>query len=491
MESSNNMGKTDLRQECFFEYPKWQTRISGWEEHVPFAFALVKILSPKTYVELGVQYGVSYFAFCQAVKKMGCATKCFGIDTWQGDKHTGLYNEKVYGDVSRHNTENYREFSSLMKCYFEDALPKFKDKSIDLLHIDGLHTYEAVKHDFETWLPKMSDKGVVIFHDTTVKRNDFGVWKLWDQIKDKYPSFNFSHNYGLGVLAVGKNAGADLLDLIGDLNNDPSYRKMFARLGADVLKAAKRNEKINYEELPDVRICVYTFCYNEEKILPFFLRHYLSFCDEVVVYDNGSTDNSAKIINSFKNTRIVKYNPGELRDDLHVVMKNNIWKEARGRFDFVIVVDADEFIYYPDMKKLLAYCKKNGKTVLHQKGYEMVGESDPGSEGMLNDRIKKGVYNRLYDKKVVFDPNKIREMNYTPGAHKAVPRGRVRYFRSPDLKLLHYKFLSKERYLDKVANVRQSDENRKKNYGITADLPEEFHKNLYEDMLKKSTTVLL
>ena len=195
------------------------------------------------YVELGVQYGVSYFAFCQAIKKFGCTAKCYGVDTWQGDKHTGLYNEKVYENVSRHNAENYQQFSSLLKCYFEDALPKFKDKSIDLLHIDGLHTYEAVKHDFETWLPKVSSKGVIIFHDTVVKRNDFGVWKLWGQIKDSYPSFNFEHNYGLGVLAAGDHVNPDFLALLDELNKDRGYRKMFSKLGADVLKAAKRNKK--------------------------------------------------------------------------------------------------------------------------------------------------------------------------------------------------------------------------------------------------------
>lgn len=188
---------------------------SAWVEHIPFAFWLIGAHRPARVVELGTHHGTSYFAFCQAVAALGLEADCAAIDTWKGDKHAGRYGEEVYRAVSDYNGSRYSAFSTLIRSTFDKALDYFEDGSIDLLHIDGLHTYEAAKWDFETWLPKMSRRGIVLLHDTAMRERGFGVVRLWAELEQRYPTFHFTHGHGLGVVAVGP----DQNDLIARLTS--------------------------------------------------------------------------------------------------------------------------------------------------------------------------------------------------------------------------------------------------------------------------------
>ena len=173
--------------------------------HAPFAYWLVSALRPKTLVELGSHWGDSYFAMCSSVRDNQTETKCYAVDTWQGDKHAGFYGDAVFETVSQHNDANFKDFSTLVRADFTEAAADFADGSLDLIHIDGLHTYEAVKHDVETWLPKLAPDGVMMLHDTHEKRTDFGVYRLWEELMAKYPNhLDFSHSHGLGVFSIGE-----------------------------------------------------------------------------------------------------------------------------------------------------------------------------------------------------------------------------------------------------------------------------------------------
>ncbi len=175
-----------------------------WAGHIPFAFWLMKALRPATFVELGTHSGNSYFAFCQAMTAFIPGGRSYAVDTWIGDEHAGNYGEEVFADVSAFNTEHFRQSSTLLRTTFDDAGDYFPDGAVDLLHIDGMHSYEAVKHDFEAWKSRLSSRAVVVFHDTNVRERGFGVWRFWRELSTRHPSFEFDHSNGLGVLGVGR-----------------------------------------------------------------------------------------------------------------------------------------------------------------------------------------------------------------------------------------------------------------------------------------------
>jgi hypothetical protein len=145
-----------------------------------------------------------------------------------------------------------------MRSAFADARGRFGAGDIDLLHIDGLHSYEAVSADFETWRDALSDRSVVLFHDTWMRERGFGVWRFWSEIKESYPTFEFFHGYGLGVLFFGSNLPAPLQHFIALLRTNPAFvgliRALFEEMGSSVQRRVfDRDQGLAYPDWDDYR----------------------------------------------------------------------------------------------------------------------------------------------------------------------------------------------------------------------------------------------
>lgn len=170
---------------------------SAWLGHIPFAHWLVRTFKPKIFVELGTWTGSSFAAFCEA--NVLDHARFVAIDNWERDVNIPNYPVEAYEWVQ--DLVKPWPFAELMKMDFDAAVGRFEDNTIDLLHIDGLHDYDSVKHDFETWLPKMKNGGIILFHDIACEMPGFGVKKFWEEIKPNYKTFEFYHSFGLGVLS--------------------------------------------------------------------------------------------------------------------------------------------------------------------------------------------------------------------------------------------------------------------------------------------------
>jgi hypothetical protein len=229
-------GLNPLDYPLALDTPHRLTDIVDWHPHIPFAFALVEMLRPRMIVELGTYRGDSFCAMCQAVATLRLDTACIAIDRWTGDLHVGPYDEDVYLDLQAYVAERYGRFATLVRSAFDDAVERFGASSIDLLHLDGTHTYDAVRHDFEQWIPKMSHRGVVIMHDTQESQPGFGVTQLWGELRQRYPSYEFAYGHGLGVLATGTEVPKPLQALFDAGSASPIVAQWFQVLGERVTR---------------------------------------------------------------------------------------------------------------------------------------------------------------------------------------------------------------------------------------------------------------
>lgn len=216
-----------------FWVPRRLGAISYWWGHVPFAHWLVAALRPRVVVELGTFNGVSFSAFCEAMRRQGIAGRCYAVDTWSDVEHYGMHDDSTFLELGAYCRTHFGGLAELVRSTFRDALPSFADGSIDLLHIDGPHTYESAREEFECWLPKLSDRGVVLVHDINVRDVGFGVWRLWEELRTTYPSFEFLHACGLGIVATGPSVPRVIKDL-HDLTAEQAVtlQERLAMLGA-------------------------------------------------------------------------------------------------------------------------------------------------------------------------------------------------------------------------------------------------------------------
>ena len=218
-----------------FWTPIWVRPESEWLEHAPFGFWLIDALRPRTIVDLGTHSGYSLAVFCQAVQAVDLDCRCYGVDKWQDDTREGTNGEEIFRAISDHNEAYYKSFSSLIRSDFDQARAHFADESIDLLHINGYRSYQAVLAEYTAWQPRLSKSAVILFHGTNAFERGFGVARLWQELTRGHKYFEFLHGNGLGVLGIGESFPEPVEYLFGcarDPEATKHVRLAYAQLGS-------------------------------------------------------------------------------------------------------------------------------------------------------------------------------------------------------------------------------------------------------------------
>lgn len=227
------------------------------------------------------------------------------------------------------------------------------------------------------------------------------------------------------------------------------------------------------------KLDLYTFIYNDQDILPYFLDYY-SFVDRMTFIDSSSTDKTLQIIQDFSDewdgmVRLVQTGLTWWDHEALHYYRNNVWRESE--MDYVLFPDCDEIFYHHS--GLQRFLNKSENDLFHMQGFEMVGEFP--KSGKITD-IKKGVPFYTYNKKTIFNP-KI-EISF-PNAHLVCsPTANVSM---GEVKLLHYRNLGFEYMKFRIARERSR---LPKNCSYRSFHSDDYLKARYNDLMSKATDVI-
>lgn len=191
-------------------------------------------------------------------------------------------------------------------------------------------------------------------------------------------------------------------------------------------------------------IDVYSVMHNEELLLPYWLRHYETVADRIFVWEDASTDRTRAILCQHPKVVLLPMDAHGDDDNYWITSLFPQYEQiSRGVASWVMIADADEFIYHPRLLRLLETEKEKGTRLLLCQGYAMIADQPPAGPGQIYDEIQMGLPDRLESKWTIFDPEIY--IRFHKGRHgRPLRQQKGGANRASGIKLLHYRYLGAE-----------------------------------------------
>jgi hypothetical protein len=155
-----------------------------------------------------------------------------------------------------------------------------------------------------------------------------------------------------------------------------------------------------------------------------------------------------------------------------------------------LCVDADEFIYHPQILSELESYKHLGYRILKCDAFQMLSQVFPTTAGQIYEEVNSGIADGRYTKAVVFDPSI--DLSFSVGRHSVECDGTE--IKESSLKLLHCRYLSADHMHNKHRRnyERLSSTNRERGYGghNAPDYHGEYDLTWYQQSLKEAKPCL-
>lgn len=161
-------------------------------------------LNPNVIVEIGTKYGGTFMIWNEISNDITVSIDLTngvngGVNSDSVVKRNEFFKNK-YG-----NKCFFIEGSSHNRNTYDSLIKILNGKPIDFLFIDGDHSYEGVKKDYEIYSPLVKSGGFIAFHDIndSERHRNLNVYvnKLWIELKGEKIEFNEKEDWaGIGVI---------------------------------------------------------------------------------------------------------------------------------------------------------------------------------------------------------------------------------------------------------------------------------------------------